>query len=168
MLKYIFKDEPALIKNANRASPQKIGEALAAIAAGNKGRLLPRDALNAARNNKKHPLYKHIEWDNEIAAEAYRLDQVREIIRIVRVENEETESGTARAFVSVQDHGVAYRQISEIKTNADLQNAVLKAAERDLAAWQARYRELVEICQIVADARERLREKMRKLENRIQ
>ena len=42
MIKYTFKDEPLTIKNKAKATPQKIGEALAKIAAASKGHLTPK------------------------------------------------------------------------------------------------------------------------------
>ena len=49
------------------------------------GRLDPQSVVAAARN-KKSPLHKQFEWDDTKAAEKYRLEQARELIRLVRVE----------------------------------------------------------------------------------
>ena len=88
----------------------------------------------------------------EKAAEAYRLDQARTIIRAIRQIND---NGDAKlAFLSINEKtGTSYRTYSDVVDNADLQHAVLRAAERDLRAWEARYQELTDVCSMVSDAR---------------
>lgn len=49
------------------------------------GRLTPRAVVDAARD-ENHPLHGEFEWDDTVAAEAYRLDQARQLIADVRVE----------------------------------------------------------------------------------
>ncbi len=49
------------------------------------GRLFPSEVLNAARDENS-PLHDFFEWDDSAAAEAYRLDQARELIRRIKIE----------------------------------------------------------------------------------
>jgi len=49
------------------------------------GRLLPADVVNAARPTNS-PLHPHFDWDDSSAAEKYRLDQARTLIRSVQTE----------------------------------------------------------------------------------
>src|SRR6185312_2039420 len=49
------------------------------------GRLIPSDVVSAARDPES-PLHSHFTWDDAEAAEQYRLDQARTLIRSVRVE----------------------------------------------------------------------------------
>lgn len=156
MIRYVFKDEPLRIKGAKHADPQKIGEALAIIAAGAGGDFTPVAVVDAARDPAS-PLNPHFEWDDSVAAEKFRLDQAREIVRCVRVADIEANGEPARAFVSISDHGTSYRTIQEIKGNAALQTKMLEAAERDLEAFQARYRSLRDVCAIVETAKEAVR-----------
>jgi hypothetical protein len=122
--------------------------------------------VDAARN-RKSPLHPHFEWDDTAAAEAYRLDQARNLIRIVRVADDEVEDGSTRAFISINDKtGTAYRPIEAVRRSADLQFAVLRQARRDLDAFEKRYRELSDICVIVAQAREAVDRKIRETEHR--
>lgn len=162
MIRYMFReDEPVRIKAAGKANPQVIGEALEKITEAAGGVLKPQAVVEAARR-KTHPLHPHFEWDDALAAEAFRLDQARNLIRIVRIEDEATEEGSVRAFVSVADHdnGVAYRTVDNVKRSAELQIALLKSAERDLEAFERRYRSLADICQIVRTARENVAAKL--------
>lgn len=167
MIKYTFRtDEPLAFKNAKKADAQTIGAALEAIALEHGGRLCPKDVAQAARK-RTHPLHPHFEWDDAVAAEAYRADQARAIIRVVRVENEAVEGGTSRAFVSVADKGgVSYHAAAEVAGSVELQLAVLKAAERDLHAFERRYKELNDICETVRSARESVQERRQQAEVR--
>jgi len=49
------------------------------------GRLYPADVVNAARP-KSSPLHRYFDWDDRSAAEKYRLDQARALIRSVQAE----------------------------------------------------------------------------------
>lgn len=157
MLKYVFRDdEPIRIKAAGKADPQVIGESLDEIRVRTGGELEPKDVVDAARSSG-HPLHAHFEWDDKAAAESFRLDQARNIIRIVRVVDEAAEGGTTRAFISVSGkNGVSYRTVDDVKRSADLRDALLEQAEKELKAFELRYRELKDICQIVASAREEI------------
>lgn len=164
MIKYAFKDDQVILKNAAKADAQKIGEELAKITKDNGGRLMPEKVVNAARAPKS-ALHAHFEWNDKVAAEAYRVDQARHIIRIIRVEDEE--GGDAKpAFVSVSDRGTAYRLVEEVTASRELQLIVLQQAERDLKAFERRYHMLNDICGLVKSARENLERKRTELETR--
>lgn len=165
-MEYVFKDGPVTIKNAKRADPQKIGTALAKIAEQQKGRLTPPAVVEAARDTR-NPLHKHFEWDDHLAADAYRLDQARTLIRSIRLVSED-DIEAAPAFLSVADKGgTSYRTYAEVMDSADLQNTVLAAAERDLAAFEKRYRQLADICEVIRDAREKIAARRAKHESRV-
>lgn len=155
-IRYTFKEGPIPLKNAKEADPQRIGEALAEIAAATDGHLTPRATVDAARDPRS-ALHPHFEWDDAAAAEAYRLDQARELIRMIRIEDDNQENDPP-AFLSVNEGkaGVSYRTYGDVLGSVTLQDAVLKAAERDLKAFEDRYRRLEDICNIVREARERI------------
>lgn len=153
MIKYVFSDTPFTIKNAKAANAQKIGEALAAVAAANNGDLKPQKIVDAASTDKR--LKPHFEWDDALAANSYRCDQAREIVRLIHVENADADSGVARAYLSIHDRGgVSYRALGEILSSKDLQSRVLAQAERDLIAFENRYKSLVDVCAVIRQARE--------------
>jgi hypothetical protein len=166
MIKYCFKDSPITIKAADKANPQRIGEALAKIAAAGGGELTPKAVVEAARSSS-NVLHKHFEWDDSKAAEAFRLDQARNVIRSIHAEDEDASDGHAAAFVSVSDKGgTSYRTLDAIKNSADLQARVLAQAERDLDAFQRRYRAMQDVCAIIRTAQDALAKKRAKTENR--
>lgn len=157
MLRYTFR-EPTVFQGNAQADPQRIGEALAKIAKKSGGELTPHATVDAARD-RKHVLHPHFEWDDKRAAENHRLDQARAIIRSITVEDLETSEPPARAFHSItakDGNGTSYRTLKEVLSSPDLQEILLKAAERDLAAFEARYRELVDVCALVKAARQEI------------
>jgi hypothetical protein len=165
MVRYVFSDSPLTLKSAAKADPQKIGEELAVIAAGSAGRLTPHDVLAYAEAHKRSAIAKHIEWDDAKAATAYRLDQCREIVRVIRVI--ERNGPPTRAYLSIGDAGgTAYRAAAEVATSRDLQLRVLQQAERDLAAWEKRYSELADLCEEVRMVRDRVSGRRAELEAR--
>jgi hypothetical protein len=165
MIKYTFKDEPLTIKNKAKAAPQKIGEALATIAAASNGHLTPKAVVSEARNNRS-VLHRHFEWDDAVAAEAFRLDQARTLIRSIRVVDDENDE-TPPAWVSISDKGgTSYRTLQDVLDSADLQAQALKQAERDLDAFQKRYRQFEDICDVIKSAREIISKRRDNLESR--
>ena len=166
MIRSTFRDDgPLPIKNIAKADPQVIGEALASISDDNG--LTPSSVVEAARDPKS-PLNPFFEWDDSKAAEAYREDQARALVRIIRVaENEDDEP--VRAFISVSaPGGVSYRSADEVRNSTDLQLVVLRQAERDLEAWERRYRSLKDICDLVTVAREKAAARRADMEARAQ
>jgi hypothetical protein len=160
MIKYAFT-ETLTIKNAAQADPNVIGHALAEIAEKANGELLPKDVVDAARD-PAHDLHKYFEWNDARAAEQYRIDQARRIIRCIRVE----ESGRppSPAFLSVSDTGgTSYRAIEEIRSSAAMQAAVLARAEADLEAFEKRYSNLIEVVEFVKSARDAVRRRRERI-----
>ena len=158
MVKYVFK-EITTIKNAAKADPQKIGEALEKIAAKAGGHLTPAATVEEAKN-PRHILHNHFDWDDAVAASSWRLDQARTLIRSVQIEDDTAESGHAPAFISISEKGgTSYRSLETVRLDADLQSKVLAAASRDLEAWQNRYRALQDVCVVIREAQDILRRK---------
>jgi hypothetical protein len=163
---YVFRDGPITIRNRAHADPQVIGAALEQIAFEHGGRLEPDDVVRKARE-RGDPLHPYFDWNDKTAAHQHRLDQARELIRIVRMVDPDDDKPPRRAFLSVSDaKGTSYRTATEVMGSRDLQLAVLRAAERDLRAFETRYRELLDICDLVRMARERLTHKRERVEAR--
>lgn len=168
MVKYYFReDEPRTFQGGDKADAQKIGEALAAISDRSDGYLVPHAIVEEARD-KKSVLHQHFEWKDDIAAQKYRMDQARAMIRCINVASPSTESGVIRAFVSIREKsGVAYRTMADVLNSADLQSKVLAAAERDLLAFENRYKNLSDVCELIKAAREKIVERRKTEEGRI-
>lgn len=162
MIKYVFNDAPLTLKAAAKASAQKIGEELASLTNENSGRLTPKAVIERARN-PKNVLHKHFEWDDAKAAHSFRLEQARELIRIVRVDEVE---GPVRAYYSIADRGVAYRSLEEVRATPSLQEVVLKQALRDLRAFEQRYRDMKDVCEDVRAAQRKITAKLERADQR--
>jgi hypothetical protein len=169
MMKYSFR-EPLTLMAADKADAQKIGEELNKLA-GAVGELTPAVVVETARS-PRNILHRHFQWDDQKAAEAFRLDQARCLIRSIVVEDDEAEDGNSQAFISISDKGgTSYRTLTAVKNSADLQAKVLAAAQRDLTAWERRYRSLADVCKVVRKAQEmieRKRERQAEKETRAQ
>lgn len=157
-LRFTFQnDEPRYLLNAKNADPQVIGERLWQITEDHDGRLLPDDVVDDAKD-RHSPLHPHFQWDDRAAAHAYRIDQAREMIRIiVRADDDDEDEQPRRAFINLSDaDGRSYRTVDEVLGSADLQRAVMAQALKDLQSWEARYNELSDICHLVKAASSRL------------
>lgn len=145
MIKYVFKDRPLVVNNADKLDAQTVGEALADIRK-ETGRLEAEDVEQAARD-RKNPLHQHFEWDKDKAAHAYRLSQARSLITSIEsVSVEDGKEVRRPAYVSVTDKGGrSYRHIDEVMSNARLQSLILEQAKKDLEAFQRRYKQLADL-----------------------
>lgn len=152
-MKYEFEEgEIIAIKNAKNADAQTIGEALEKIRLARGGELTPANVVKEAEN-PTHYLHGFFEWDDAKAAEQHRLDQARGIIRLVRLADTGAEDAP-RAFISIgSDKGTSYRSFNDVKASADLTDAVLASAQRDLETFERRYRSLKEALEFVVQAK---------------
>ena len=119
------------------------------------GRLTPANVVDTARP-AEHPLHDRFEWDNEVAGEAYRLEQARRLIRSVRVvyrEADEKESArTVRAFHAIRDEeGTAYRPVEEVQESPLLTKLLLQDMEREWKQLMRRYGQFEEFLKLVRD-----------------
>lgn len=162
--RYIF-DESKIrpIKNKAKADAQSIGEELERIRVLNGGKLRPTDALEFARD-RSNVLHIHMEWDNVEAGHRHRLDQMRALIRsVVRI----TSNGEERqipAFVSIrsEEHGVSYRETTEVLRSVHLRKKLLEQALGEAEAYQRRYSKFTEL----AEAAEKLVKTAKRLVDR--
>lgn len=134
--------------------PQAVGEAIEKLASRHGG-VCPKEALVRAARSPKHPAHGLFEWDDTVAAERYRNDQARKIMRTLVFVVEERE---APAFVKVEvtdDEGKAHEGFLRTDKAMSAPNAkdqVLAAAIAQLRGLQRRYSVLSETLQPVWDA----------------
>lgn len=98
------------------------------------GLLRPENVVAWARQHHESQLFQHLNWDDTDAAEKYRVDQVRQLIRVVIVQSEVVDR-KVRAFVSTpadRSHGGGYRPVDDALRRArqDLVNDALKSLVR--------------------------------------
>lgn len=147
---YTFKtDEPVRIKNAKDADPEILGSVFSEIARKNGNQLHARSVVDEARDPTS-PLHRHFEWDDSKAAEGYRVQQARALIRTVLVsDNNNPEAPPVRAFFAIKDDkdGYSYRPVEAVVSSSEMRLALLRSARRDLRAFQERYRSIRELCE---------------------
>jgi hypothetical protein len=83
------------------------------------GALTPENIVNAARS-KKSPLHPAFEWDNNIAAEHYRLQQARNIINnveIIIISDGEERNIPVYEIIKIKDEERQYKHIETLTFN---------------------------------------------------
>jgi hypothetical protein len=99
--------------------------------------------VDVARNSK-HPLHSHFEWNDEVAGEAYRVDQARALIRTVRVryvsKSSPEASDTVRAFTSVRTStGHGYEPTLDVIADPVKRRIMFADMRREWVAYRRRY-----------------------------
>jgi len=130
---------------------QAVGEELERIRTKHNGRLESEMVIEAARECGS-PLHTAFEWNNKRAADAYRVDQARYLIRSIEViVEDQPDAKPVRAFVSVvRDQDRSYTSVSHALGDPELRRQVLLGALGELEAWRIRYAELVELANVFA------------------
>lgn len=122
--------------------------------AGRSGKLTPQAVVDEARN-PEHPLHACFDWDDETAAEAWRLEQARTLIRSVRVEIT-TEERTISTVYYVRDpeKGAGeqgYVELPKLKRKPDLAREALVAEFARAASALQRARDLAAALEMVGE-----------------
>jgi hypothetical protein len=116
-----------------------------------KGELTPQDILDDARHDNS-PLHSFFEWDDSAAAEHYRIQQARGLIRAVVAvyAREDKPAVRTRAYVHVPEPSAPhYREASHAMSQTKTRKMVLDRAMNELKAWRTRYRDLEEFAGLV-------------------
>lgn len=113
------------------------------------GEITPKIVLDSARSEDAllHPCF---EWNDGVAAEKYREDQARFLIRnlVVKVEQNDSPPKTVRAYVNVaqdMDQAGTFIDVETAVNNAKMREQMLRNAFRELQAFQEKYKNLSEL-----------------------
>lgn len=136
-----------------RASAQKAGEICEELE--RSGGLTPERLVDVSRAEDA-PLHGEFEWNDDVAAEKYRVEQARSLIRclIVRQDPAEEERRTvtvkppARAFFNLT-RGQGYESVARIVQSKDKMARLLGNAFRDLRSFRQKYDALQELNQVM-------------------
>ena len=93
------------------------------------------------------PLHKEFEWNDATAAEAYREEQARYIIRSLIVQPETTKNEVVRAFFPMAEHKV-FESLPVIMSDAKKTNTLLDMAMRELKAFELKYSTLSQLAPV--------------------
>lgn len=109
-----------------------------------RGALTAAVVLEEARD-PANPLHNRFEWDDSEAAERYRLEQARNIIRSARIvykdPTETSPAGNIRAYHSVErsDGTRVYEPAEEIAKDPQMTEFLKRSMHRDWTAMRRRY-----------------------------
>jgi len=142
-------------RKQNKVTAARVKE-LKALQAKNAGVLYPADVVDFARNPKT-ALHSAFQWDDTKAAEAFRLHQARQLISVtVDVEASDRADLSVSAFIALRDDRKGeggYRSVSVLLETARGREAILDTAMWELDAFQRKYAELKELCDVFAAIR---------------
>lgn len=137
---------------------QAIGQEIEAL--GGRDGVAPADLVEAARNPGS-AMHSYFEWDDAKAADAYRVQQARYLLRSIEVVIRE-EHPPIRAFHAVVvedgpegdddggDKPRRYVPVSVVAADEALRRQVIEAALAELQGWRKRYAQYRELEQIGA------------------
>jgi hypothetical protein len=136
---------------------QLYGERIDAIVQQNGGSVSREDVLDDARNLDS-PLHPAFEWDDPVAAEQWRLEQARYLLRSINVviEKPDGETTETRAFVHVNietedvtEQGPAFVTVQRALGDDELRRQLILEALARIEFWQKRYGEYSEFAPVV-------------------
>lgn len=126
----------------------------------NEGRISPAILVDAARP-KSSPFHDLFEWDNDEAADKYRLAQAAALIRrwkgtIIRMQAEtrEVHISTTRRVQSPAGErakgAASYSRVEDIMADKSRRADMLETVIRELAAYRRRHAALIELADVWA------------------
>lgn len=141
----VFKFKPG---SKLKGDPQRVGEELERIRCSTGG-LTARAVVDAARP-KRHYLHQYFTWDDALAAEKYREDEARHLLRsvVVQFTGEEKPSAPVRAFVAIGQDDERYMPMAVVLSQDDLRAKLLAKATEELSWFRQKYRDLTELAKV--------------------
>lgn len=115
------------------------------------GHITPEIVLDESRAEDS-ALHSCFEWNDEVAAEKYRIQQATHLIVNLTVFSEHTEQkAPVRAFVNVStERKGSFISVSSAMQATKTREVVLKNALRELESFKAKYKNLVEFSELFA------------------
>jgi hypothetical protein len=121
-----------------------------------KGFVTPEIVINDAKNPKS-PLHDYFDWNDREAAESWRIEQAKYLIRhiVVTIINDDKPE-TIRQFYSITpttdmhtDSPKVYVTLDDVLSNVDTRKEVIAYALRELEGWKARYKQYSELSGLI-------------------
>lgn len=120
-----------------------------------RGVLKPEDVVSEARR-KNHPLHDYFVWDDDEAANQYRIWQARHLISVlvvVRADDDSDEPLTVRAYAHIREEegGNQYVHIVQGMSDVGMRERILAEALKELAGFRRKYADLKEFAALFAE-----------------
>lgn len=131
-----------------------IRDELKRLAESHGGELKPLVVVNAARDEES-PLHQSFNWDDSSAAEHWRLQQARQLIRaVVSYEQVGKKLIACRVFVSLtpdrEEEGAGYRLAKTVLGDEEQRRQLLADALAEMLRFREKYRRLTELSKVFA------------------
>ena len=111
---------------------------------------LTPDSLVAASRDERSPTHALFEWRDDVAAELYRKEQARQIIKNLVVTRREILPGTKeRGFVCTPGGQSVYVTLDSALSNETWKAHLLQQAKADMEIFTAKYHRLLEIALVI-------------------
>jgi hypothetical protein len=124
------------------------------------GVLKPERAVEWARSHPKSALHASLEWDDNAAANEYRLWQIRRLIAVHVVSDEGVRQLVSLTIDRTVDGG-GYRNLQDVLKSPSMRDRLLEDALADLERIRLKYHGLVELARVWEEAH-RVRSKQAK------
>lgn len=129
-----------------------IGNELKRLAELHGGELQPKVVVDAARNEDS-PLHRSFDWNDSEAAEKWRLQQARMLIRaVVTFEQVGKKTVPCRVFVSLtpdrEENGAGYRLSTAVLSDTTYREQLLTDALAEMHRFKEKYRRLSELAKV--------------------
>lgn len=124
------------------------------------GKLNAKNLVDVSRPEDA-PLHNEFEWDNDVAAEKYREEQARGIIRHLQVVVEENKP--QKVYCNLIRTEAEYTTIEKAIRQEDTREMLLRNAFREMETFRLKYeslKELAEIFTVTDKLKEELAEKL--------
>lgn len=123
----------------HKADAQLVADEIASIG----DSATPEQILDKARNPNTE-LHKCFEWDNEKAADAYRLQQARQVVCHLVIKETVAENRPPIRFFFKTESGGGYQPTQIILQDQDKHQELVASVMRDLIAIRNKYKNLAE------------------------
>lgn len=129
-----------------KASAQVAGEICEQLA--KTGGLTPKRLVDANRPEDA-PLHSEFEWNDAVAAEAYREGQAAHIIRCIVVKPEQVEETPMRAFVRATPEPLNYTPIQTVMETQPMMDYLRAEARKDMENFVRKYESIEELNEVI-------------------
>ena len=112
--------------------------------------------LEHIKSSPDHVIHDYITWDDGVAAESYRLQQVRNIVNHIEVRIVDNGNSTpVRAFYALTDEkgtktSFEYVSVDDVFSNEHKRGQVITRAKTELKNWRDRYKSYNELHDVVS------------------
>jgi tRNA A37 N6-isopentenylltransferase MiaA len=157
MTEYCFRQNHGI--EIGELTPQIVGDTLADIE-DRYGVINPHTVVDESRP-KDAPLHPIFEWRDEVAAEKWRVEQARRVVRSVEIIAEDCNKPTQIAYVNIQSQG-GYVSAATVRSQPDLYEEARQAYRSRLDAAQMQLAKMEDLAPVAE--KQRIRKDRRILE----